>query len=88
MLCGIAVRPYVEFLTNYCDYTGESVNSYVYDEIGDDYKREFTLGLLKVTRQDKVGFINECGKEVIPCIYDDARVSTDKIGDVSVRWYR
>ena len=63
--------------TKYCyqffDKKGNLVNSNVYDEIGDEYSREFIMGLLKVSKNGKIGFINELGAETIPCIYDDAR---------------
>lgn len=57
------------------DKTGKMANSHVYDQIGDEYMDKFSFGLLKVIRNNKVGFINEYGIEVIPCIYDDARIA-------------
>ena len=54
--------------------TKSMINAAVYDEIGDDYAREFILGLLKVSRNGKYGFINENGKEIIQCQYDDVRI--------------
>lgn len=57
---------------NIFNKTGKFVNTAIYDEI--DFEGGFILGLIKVTRNGKVGFINELGIEVIPCIYEDARI--------------
>lgn len=64
---------YTKYKYQIYDKAGNLVNQAVYDEIGDDYSREFVLGLLKVSRNGKIGFINECGEEVIKCEYDDVR---------------
>lgn len=64
---------YTKYSYQIHDKAGNLVNAAVYDEIGDDYAREFILGLLKVSRNGKYGFINENGKEIIQCQYDDVR---------------
>lgn len=55
------------------DKTGNLKSTTVYDEIGDEYQTDFILGLLKVSRNGKFGFIDEQGIEIIPCIFDDVR---------------
>ena len=65
---------YTKYKYQIYDKAGNLVNAAVYDEIGDDYAREFILGLLKVSRNGKYGFINENGKEIIQCQYDDVRI--------------
>ena len=52
------------------DKTGKTICKYEYDESG--YTNKFSDGLLIVEKGGKYGFIDVTGKEVIPCIYDEA----------------
>ena len=46
--------------------TGEAMTSYIYQDV-----LYFEDGYCPVKRDDKWGFIDETGKEVIPCAFDD-----------------
>ena len=50
------------------DKNGESITQLIYDKI-DDFG--FACGRLAVCRNNKWGFINRKGREVIECIYDE-----------------
>ena len=52
------------------DKTGKTICKYEYDEAG--YTNKFSDGLLIVQKNNKYGFIDTTGKEIIPCIYDEA----------------
>lgn len=70
----------------FIDKTGELKIPCVYDEIGyNSFERpsipwwsfkltepEFSDGLVRVKKNEKYGFINEKGEDIIPCIFDQA----------------
>lgn len=54
----------------------EVINDAIYDFIDHDWSWN---GMIKVMNKGKVGLVNEAGKEIIPCEYDDLiGYSTDK----------
>lgn len=55
----------------------EEVTEFIYEFIGHDWYMD---GLAEVWRNGKVGYVNELGKEVIPCIYDEQRGFNPKLG--------
>ena len=47
-----------------------------------DYAAPFAYGMGNVVQNGKNGFVNSEGKEIIPCIYDDARSFADGLAPV------
>ncbi|MBL7972811.1 MAG: WG repeat-containing protein [Prolixibacteraceae bacterium] len=64
-------------LYGFINRNNEPVSGFMYDFV--DY--EWTIdGLIKVVKKEKIGFVNQEGREVIPCMYDEERGFNPKLG--------
>lgn len=54
------------------DRNGVEIAPCIYDDVGSEFDKGFSNGMITVKRDGKWGFVNRNGQEVIPCKYDRA----------------